>query len=320
MKLVRGINTVNGGISGGISGGMDHACCRALLLVITSSGALGFLPGAIGQVSGGTPAADPGNFAGADGQSALLRGLKNGLPQPQATPSTLAPVPSTIQSPDPGSTPEMAPSSLSSPSPPSSPASPTSASNGLLDPAKPVAKPLSAIVGRDVDVRLVPGHTPSRRMKALHVTVHNRSDEPLVFEGDKSLICSRDTGSLEARCLSQVDLDAVDRPAVTFKGKVASDVVASATAAVSVGVVQTVDTIRREYGPINKRYEYDQARRENEESRFGRRLLYPGDRSDGNIYFPAEATMHGKMLTIPVKSFYDGSTQSSISVLIEVPD
>ncbi len=154
----------------------------------------------------------------------------------------------------------------------------------------------------------------------MHVSVHNRSDEPLVFDGDKSLIASRDTGSLVARCLSQPDLDNVERPPTTFKGKVAADLVASVTAAASVGVVQTVDTFKREYGPIPKRYEYDQARRTNEESRFGRRLLYPGDSTDGNIYFQSGLALRGKMLTIPVKSFYDGSTQSAVSVLIDVPD
>jgi hypothetical protein len=93
---------------------------------------------------------------------------------------------------------------------------------------------------------------------------------------------------------------------------------ASATAAVFVGAVQTAETLKKQYGPINKRYEWDEERRENEESRFGKRLLYPGDSTDGNIYFRAGTELSGNTLTMPVKSFYDGADQASISKTIPV--
>lgn len=177
-------------------------------------------------------------------------------------------------------------------------------------------KPLAAIIGRDIDFDIYPARAPSVKMKALHVRVRNRSDEPLIFDGDHTSIALREGGA-RTLAISQHELDAVNRPPTTLKGKFSSDVKATVTAAVSVGMVQTIDTLKREYGPIEKRYEYDEQRRTNEESRFGQRLLYPGDSTDGNIYFSATTSFEGQMLSIPVKSFYDKTDQSSITKIIQ---
>jgi hypothetical protein len=186
--------------------------------------------------------------------------------------------------------------------------------------AKPSEKPLSAIIGREVDFDIYPGRAPSKQMKALHVKVQNRSDEPLVFDGDHSLIASKENGSQIAICITQMALDSVGRPPTTFKGRLSSDLKATVTAAATVGAVQTAETLKKQYGPITKRYEWDEERRQNEESRFGRRLLYPGDTTDGNIYFKAGTQFSGNTLTMPVKSFYDGSDQASLSKPIPVSD
>jgi hypothetical protein len=183
---------------------------------------------------------------------------------------------------------------------------------------KPIDKPLSAIIGRDVDFSIYPGRAPSKQMKALHVKVQNRSDEPLVFDGDHSLIASN--GNQIATCITQMELDSVGRPPTTFTGRLSSDLKASVTAAATVGAVQTAETLKKQYGPITKRYEWDEERRQNEESRFGRRLLYPGDTTDGNIYFKAGTSFSGNTLTMPVKSFYDGSDQASLSKPIPASD
>jgi hypothetical protein len=186
--------------------------------------------------------------------------------------------------------------------------------------ARPSEKPLSAIIGREVDFDIYPGRAPSKQMKALHVKVQNRSDEPLVFDGDHSLIASKENGSQIAICITQMQLDSVGRPPTTFSGRLSSDLKATVTAAATVGAVQTAETLKKQYGPITKRYEWDEERRQNEESRFGRRLLYPGDSTDGNIYFRVGTQFSGNTLTMPVKSFYDGSDQASLSKPIPVSD
>lgn len=251
-------------------------------------------------------------LTGAQAQDGLpLRGLEpNQSTSGNATANPASPLPESTAP----SVKQAAPSQVS----------PVSSSAGWFAPAAPAAqlpaqpKPLSAIVGRDIDFDIKPGSAPSKEMRALRVKVHNRSDEPLIFDGDRSsLVASSNLASAVAHCISQNELDAVGRPPTTFKGKFASDLAAVATAAPSVGIVQTLETIKIEHGPIAGRYEWDEARRTHEESRFGRRLVYPGDSTDGNIYFSADTPFEGRLLSIPVKSFYDNSDQAAVTKLIE---
>ena len=90
------------------------------------------------------------------------------------------------------------------------------------------------------------------------------------------------------------------------------------TAAVSVGIVQTAETMKREAGPIENRYEYDHARQKNEESRFGRRLVYPGDSTDGQIYFDSNVPLEDAVLELPIKLFYDSTTEATLGKPIRV--
>jgi hypothetical protein len=193
-------------------------------------------------------------------------------------------------------------------------------SANLSDALKPApAGALSAIVGREIEIRVTRGTAPSKKMKAIHVSVQNKSDQPLVFEGGSSTLESMaKPGYAQSviRCISQDRLDSLKRPPTTFKGKLVSDTKATLTAAASVGAVQTAEGILNEHGPILKRYEWDEERRENEESRFGKRLLYPGDLSAGEIYFPFDTSFEGMILKMPVKSFYDGSAQASVTKVL----
>ncbi len=173
--------------------------------------------------------------------------------------------------------------------------------------------PISVIVTEQVDLDIYPAGAPSKKMKALRVKVHNRSEAPLIFDGDRSSVTAQNGGRVVAKCIAQRELDAVDRPPTTFTEKLSSDLKATVTAAASVGIVQTAETMKREAGPIEKRYEYDHQRQVNEESRFGRRLVYPGDSTDGNIYFSANTSFEGQLLSMPIKSFYNTANEATLS-------
>jgi hypothetical protein len=179
----------------------------------------------------------------------------------------------------------------------------TSAST--TDTTNPPKLPIAAIVNQQVDVEIFSASAPSKKLKALRVKVRNRSDSPLIFDGDRSFVTSQKGGQLIARCISQKQLDTIGRPPTTFGQKFSADLKDTVTAAASVGIVQTVKTVETETGPIEKRYEYDRERQVNEESRFGRRLIYPGDTTDGNIYFPTDVPLENALLQVPIKSFYD---------------
>jgi hypothetical protein len=125
-------------------------------------------------------------------------------------------------------------------------------------------------------------------------------------------LSSDDTKVASIACLTQANVDSIGKPPTTARAKIATDFKSTVEAALTVGAIPTAQTIIVEHGPILKRYEWDESRREHEESRFGKRLLYPGDKSDGTIYFQDGVSFDQKSLVIPVKSFYDGADQAAL--------
>jgi hypothetical protein len=176
----------------------------------------------------------------------------------------------------------------------------------------PSLRPLSATVGRDIDLTVERAPAFTGRFVALSVKVENKSDKTLVVDGDRASLSSDDTRVASVACLMQANVDAIGKPPTTAKAKIATDFKSTVEAALTVGAIPTAQTIIVEHGPILKRYEWDESRREHEETRFGKRLLYPGDKSDGMIYFTDGISFDKKSLVIPVKSFYDGADQAAL--------
>ncbi|HEY9684972.1 MAG TPA: hypothetical protein V6C86_25570 [Oculatellaceae cyanobacterium] len=178
--------------------------------------------------------------------------------------------------------------------------------------------PLSATIGSDI-ILIVSQATPfNPQFKALDVKIENRSDSTLVMDGDRAYVSALDAHATQIPCLAQRDLDAVGRPPTTMKEKIAKDTADTIGAALTVGAIPTAKGVITEHGPIRKRYEWDEQRREREESRLGQRLLYPGDKTEGLIYFRATDSLNKKTLTIPVKSFYDGTEQTALRQTLNV--
>jgi hypothetical protein len=176
----------------------------------------------------------------------------------------------------------------------------------------PVLRPLSATVGREIDLTVARATAFTGRFVALSVKVENKSDKTLVIDGDRASLSSDDTKVASIACLTQANVDAIGKPPTTAKAKITTDFKSTIEAALTVGAIPTAQTIIVEHGPILKRYEWDESRREHEETRFGKRLLYPGDKSDGTIYFKDGTSFDQKSLVIPVKSFYDGADQAAL--------
>jgi hypothetical protein len=179
-------------------------------------------------------------------------------------------------------------------------------------------EPLSATIGSDL-VLVVSKATPfNPHFKALDVKIENRSDSTLVMEGDRAFVSGLEDRASQIQCLAQRDLDLVGKPVSSMKGKIARDTLDTIGAAITVGAIPTTKGVITEHGPIRKRYEWDEQRREREASRLGERLLYPGDKTEGLIYFRETDSLSKKALTIPVKSFYDGTEQMALRKTLEV--
>lgn len=186
-----------------------------------------------------------------------------------------------------------------------------SATNGLLldttNPTK-VPKPplpLTAVIS-NVILTTSPQEYLMGDFHGLKVHISNGTDRPLLFNGDKAVI------KFDGQCAAPITVgqlqDAVC-PASTTK----EQIIGVLKVAVTVGLEPTIRDIKMEKGPILQRYGCDEKRREDEQSRFGQRILWPGDSSDGIVYFNTDRSLHGGTLELPISSLADLQDQSTLS-------
>ena len=143
------------------------------------------------------------------------------------------------------------------------------------------------------------------------VNVHNDTEQTLMFDGDNA------TANFENMALSSASVADVDNVAMPNK-RLARDVAETSAnvviaAATIGGAAAAKDTINQS-GPVAHRYGADEARRIDEQSRFGRRVLLPGESTTGVLYFKkgkgagsskAVASAAPASISIPVSPMYD---------------
>lgn len=146
----------------------------------------------------------------------------------------------------------------------------------------------------------------------IKVQVQNNTDSTLMFDGDKAVLH-----------LTGKNIPATQ--SVEYKKSMGKAFIqetnAAVVAGVTIGAYPTVRDMVNQKGPILNRYGSDEKRRENVADRFGKRILWPGDISEGivfiNIKSSEEKQIAGAQVEMPVGTFPDmkliGQLQSSSS-------
>jgi hypothetical protein len=134
-------------------------------------------------------------------------------------------------------------------------------------------------------------------LRGLSVKITNQSDSPVLVNADAAEITSPKT-KLAGVPLTSFEI--ATGPPQGFKAVLRQDVKDTITAAVTVGAVQTIQGFQTQRKPILKRYGADEERRQNEIIRFGKRLLWPGDMTQGVIYFNTTNSFVGSLLEVPI--------------------
>lgn len=173
---------------------------------------------------------------------------------------------------------------------------------------------LQAVMEVKTSLTIVPAQIQVKKFRGLKIRVSNDTDRPLVFDGDAA---SAAANGITYQPVSLVQLEEINRLPHTFSQKLSSDIKATTTATVTVGAVQTAEGFKSQFGPILSRYEGDEKRRELEDTRFGKRVIYPGENSEGILYFPINADLHGATLKIPTASLYDENDRATVSQKID---
>jgi hypothetical protein len=155
-----------------------------------------------------------------------------------------------------------------------------------------------SIVGRDVIANGLHG---------VMIVVANNTDRPLIFNGDEAIATIL---GAQYSAAPTAQLEPPKSPPDNFKGKLKSDLWATTTAAVTIGAVQTAIDQKRFDGSILGRYEQDEDRRRNEASRFGKRVVWPGDSSEGVLYFSGATNFQDAAVSLPVRALYNNDEQA----------
>lgn len=144
----------------------------------------------------------------------------------------------------------------------------------------------------------------------LKITVVNSGKRALLLDGD-NLVYSNSNGSQTPLAKEQI----ISPPS---KNTLPGDTLEVATSISTGGTLPvTVDVINKAKNPGPAFYGRDEKRRDLAEQRFGKRLLFPGETSSGELYFD-KATSEQGQLTIPVFSHPDGADLGKLNLNVSM--
>jgi len=128
----------------------------------------------------------------------------------------------------------------------------------------------------------------------IKIQVQNNSESPLIFDGDKAVLHA--AGQNIPAILS------VEKK-ISMKQAFVKETNAAVVAGVTIGAYPTIRDMKNQKGPILKRYGSDEQRRENLSERFGRRILWPGDITEGIVFVHEGEKIAGASVELPVSTF-----------------
>jgi len=128
----------------------------------------------------------------------------------------------------------------------------------------------------------------------IKVQVQNNSNSPLIFDGDKAILHA---GGQNIKAIASVEKK------ITMKQAFAKETKATVAAGVTIGAYPTIRDLKNQKGPILKRYGTDEQRRENLAERFGKRILWPGDITEGVVFVREGEKIAGASVEMPVSTF-----------------
>ena len=151
------------------------------------------------------------------------------------------------------------------------------------------------------------------------VNVQNDTDETWVFDGNKA---TATLGKTNLQAASVEDIARVAMPDKGLRRELVEGTGNAVVAAVTIGGASAVKDMKSQGGPVTHRYGPDEARRIDEQSRFGRRVLLPGESSTGLLYFAKSKNSAldsldntAVSISIPVALMYDAEDSNAITGL-----
>ena len=173
----------------------------------------------------------------------------------------------------------------------------------LVSPSKgEQPKPLQNFVGTSLTLTIGRSDIILDGLTGISITVSNDTSRPLLIDGHNAKAISGSNTYLAAsvRVVQQCVL-----PNNSAFAKICRLLTDLSLGGLTVGAVPTVKDYITMKKPINKRYGSDERRRIVEASRFGKRILWPHDKTGGILYFKTKDKFTDVKLQIPVNTLFD---------------
>jgi hypothetical protein len=170
--------------------------------------------------------------------------------------------------------------------------------------------PLRAFVGNSVTLKAEPKEIDFDGLQGLSVIVTNDSGRPLLIDGDSAKIV---VGDKTYNCASLTQLQKSVLPNRNGKAIAAGVFTKVIPTAVTVGLEPTILDAIRLKKPVRLRYGPDERRRLAEASRFGKRILWPHQKTDGVIYFKTAERLAGGKIEMPMHTLFDAADSASLT-------
>ena len=171
-----------------------------------------------------------------------------------------------------------------------------------------VAEPLKSLTGltlsidkRNIDIGPLHG---------LLITINNQTNRPLMVDGDKATVVD---GGNNMTAAPLVALQKAVEPPSGLEHAFESIGTIIIPAAATVGGTLAVRDELQIRKPVLKRYGPDEKRRQVESARFGRRILWPQQKTQGIVYFLTASTLDAAQISIPAATLFDVQDKTILS-------
>jgi len=169
---------------------------------------------------------------------------------------------------------------------------------------------LQGFVGHGLTVKVLRSSITFCGLTGVEIEAGNDTDRPWVMDGEKASVSS---GGQTYKAISLRDLQLAIQPPMDLHRAVKAIFLEGVPAAVTVGLVPTIKDIRHMKLPIEERYGDDEERRRTEAARFGDRILWPGEKTQGILFMQNGETFSAASVAMPVHALFDNKETACIN-------
>jgi hypothetical protein len=170
------------------------------------------------------------------------------------------------------------------------------------NPNAPKPEPLKAYIGVSVTLKVERYDIEFDRLQGILIEVVNETDRPLVVNGNKATAAVGGNKFTAAPVSALQDIVIPPHTAQQIVDDIMKNII---PAAVTIGAAPTIRDIKQNSKPVLERYGADELRRRVESTRFGRRVLWPHEKTRGVLYFDTQDSIDKSHIDIPTSTLFD---------------